>query len=262
MKEPRRGARFKSHRNGILRGSDGVMKFRKYGSENWLVLGLLGGSLLASCSGGGSNSAGGSGESSGSGGSSGSGSGGSAGSASGDSESSSGSILDVFESEPDAPTALVATLKTDGGALRTVQVGWGQSDGAEEYRIILSSTVGSGTLETTLAEGITGISRPVQVPAHKMRVSRIFVEACNTGGTDCVRSEAGATLAAESVNSLIGYFKSSAAGSGEKFGTDVALSADGKTLAVGVPEENGEGSSGTTLVDSGAVVVFRESEGI
>ena len=53
------------------------------------------------------------------------------------------------------------------------------------------------------------------------------------------------------------YLKANNAGFGDQFGTSVALSADGTTLAVGATEEDGEGA--TAVNAGGAVYIFTHS---
>lgn len=61
----------------------------------------------------------------------------------------------------------------------------------------------------------------------------------------------------------VAFIKASNAESMDYFGSSVSLSADGNTLAVGAPGEdgNGLGESDNSMVDSGAVYVFEHSNG-
>lgn len=88
--------------------------------------------------------------------------------------------------------------------------------------------------------------------------ARYVVAACNAGG--CTSSPEIA-VQREALDAGIGYVKSPAPGGGDLFGTAVALSADGKVLAVGAPAEDGSGSGVDPPIDeglntSGAVYVY------
>ncbi len=60
------------------------------------------------------------------------------------------------------------------------------------------------------------------------------------------------------------YIKAGNSGSGDNFGYSVALSGDGRTLAVGAPGEDSSGANGNddSATDSGAVYIFSNGAGI
>ncbi len=97
---------------------------------------------------------------------------------------------------------------------------------------------------------------------HTRLNAQYLVEACNTAG--CSAATAALT---PNITHAIGYFKASSPGSGDHFGTRVALSADGTTLAVSSYKEasNATGIDGdqtnNSAHDAGAVYVFTRSSG-
>ena len=88
--------------------------------------------------------------------------------------------------------------------------------------------------------------------------SQYILQSCNTQGC----TDSAAVSPAQSLVDAIGYFKASNSGLGDSFGQDVALSADGSTLAVSASWErsNATGINGDQNDDSagssGAVYVF------
>ena len=131
-------------------------------------------------------------------------------------------------------------------------------------------------------EGLPGsgqASVSLTVPVHLLPWGRggYLTEACDASST-CVAPPAGATqsLAQAVSHAVTGYFKAPVADAGDVFGTFVALSADGSTLAVGAPHED-SASTGTFVPNdepgsdyqpalesddvnaSGAVTVYRRT---
>ncbi|MEJ2766837.1 hypothetical protein VV869_23085 [Photobacterium sp. MCCC 1A19761] len=96
--------------------------------------------------------------------------------------------------------------------------------------------------------------------------SDYFISASD--GTHTARSNA-ESLTVDTANQMIGYFKTSKLGFYDQFGSSVALSDDGLTLAVGAPNESGGMAGiqfgtveeGQEAIASGAVYLFkRESD--
>lgn len=91
---------------------------------------------------------------------------------------------------------------------------------------------------------------------HTRLNAQYTVQACNSGG--CSASTAAIT---PSVNQAIGYFKASNTDAADNFGSSVALSADGSTLAVGAHQEQSHatginGNQNDNTGSSGAVYIF------
>jgi hypothetical protein len=66
------------------------------------------------------------------------------------------------------------------------------------------------------------------------------------------------TLSNYSITKAMEFVKASNTGRGDQFGFSTKLSADGKTLAVGAPDEDGDGS--VMAQDSGAVYLFAQGD--
>ena len=166
---------------------------------------------------------------------------------------------------PSAPELSVS------GDVKTLLFTWAESEGAEFYRLLEQNpAIGRyDQLGDDIPAGTLAARRAVAVHLFEWDETQYVIEACNSYG--CNRSEA--LDAKDYMLSAIGYFKASntevppASGVcysnlSDVFGS-VALSADGKTMAVGA---SGEDSSATgidgdqaddTACESGAVYVFR-----
>jgi hypothetical protein len=132
-------------------------------------------------------------------------------------------------------------------------------DVAEEsgYRLLEDPTGVSGYSEIALlAPDTIGVDLAQFLPARVN--ARYILRACNAYGcTDSTPVSVSGTLVA-----AIGYLKASNAGTLDLFGTGVAMSGDGNTLAVAAQSEdsNATGSGGNeadnSAANSGAVYVF------
>lgn len=153
---------------------------------------------------------------------------------------------------PAAPASL-----TMGYGVRTFSFTWSPSEGATSYKLFEDATGNSGFVE--VASGLTGTSLSIDLgPLHERVNARYAVQACNAqacgGYSPVVLPE---------INKAIGYFKASNVGSDE-FGTNVVLSADGRTLAVSARNEasdhrgvlQGDFTNNDLRPYSGAVYVF------
>ena len=112
----------------------------------------------------------------------------------------------------------------------------------------------------------------LEIPLHltDQVQARYQLVAIDTAGNELERSSE-LSLIQLNFDALVGYFKASNTSSLDQFGSAVALSADGKTLAVGAVNEssNVQGiTAGSTdeaddaASDSGAVYVFSNEDGI
>jgi hypothetical protein len=159
-----------------------------------------------------------------------------------------------------APAAPVASLSI---ALKRLNFSWTSVAGATSYRLFRNADGASGF--TQVGADIAPISTTVSldVPVHLVDWlnARYQVHACNQIG--CTPS---ADLSAMSgYQQAAGYFKASNTNSGDSFGGTVALSRDGRTMAVGAVEEdsasqmiNGD-QADNTASNAGAVYVFSRS---
>ncbi|MCC5795155.1 MAG: hypothetical protein JJT85_10550 [Chromatiales bacterium] len=163
---------------------------------------------------------------------------------------------------PDAPT-----LTLTPQSIKTFDFSWDEVSGATEYRLQESPDHGSGyNLVAEIAAGVTTLELEVFLPG---RINASYIlEACNSAG--CTESEV--VFVSGTLAEATGYFKASnknvSVGTGIQFGSSVAVSADGTTLAVGGPSEasTATGIDGVQQADVafgiGAVYVFSQSDGV
>ncbi|MCG8383428.1 MAG: FG-GAP repeat protein, partial [Gammaproteobacteria bacterium] len=124
--------------------------------------------------------------------------------------------------------------------------------GADYYKLLKNPDGASGFTQVGNNMSTTSADEAVAVHWHDWAQASYLLEACDAQD-NCLRSLPIGTGPA--MQDAIGYFKASstAAGApGYQFGTSTALSADGKTLAVGAPVEN---------ANTGAVSVFTLKDG-
>jgi hypothetical protein len=148
--------------------------------------------------------------------------------------------------------------------VKELQFSWSAVSGAAFYRVLENPDGVSGY--NLVANNITATSYKLTIPVHRRLNALYIVEACNVGG--CTGSNLQG-LGTDLVP-LIGYAKASNTGGsgsftspGDQFGTSVAVSGDGNTLAVGAPTEDSNGSSpgDNSATDAGAVYVFAKVAG-
>lgn len=151
---------------------------------------------------------------------------------------------------------------------KTVFYYWDNVAGATHYRLLQNFAGGDEFVQMgeeivpeqlsipPLGENITGVRYELTLHRHDWSGLRNRLEACNEN--QCVSSEP-VDFAAR-VPEAIGYFKASETGTYDHFGTAVALSGDGRTLAVGAPLEDGQ--SRDPERDIGAVYVYVREGGL
>jgi trimeric autotransporter adhesin len=161
-----------------------------------------------------------------------------------------------------APLPDVSALRITAQAAgpRSLALSWPQATGATFYRV--SQRTSNGAAFEVLADGLTATTQTVTAPAlHRTdwAALRYRVEACNEAGCAGVDSDSVIGLVA----GMTAYLKASNADAGDRFGSAVALSADGSTLAIGAEREDSDGSganpdteNNNDIDDSGAVYVF------
>jgi len=146
--------------------------------------------------------------------------------------------------------------------IKQFDFGWMAIADADHYQLLESATPGDPF--TQLGDDIVGESISLTMPLHLRHEASYMLRACNVIG--CTDSDPVSVVG--SLAEATGYFKASNTGSGDSFGTSVALSGDGNTLAVGASAESSSatGVDGNQADDSafqaGAVYVFvRDARG-
>jgi hypothetical protein len=149
------------------------------------------------------------------------------------------------------PGAFQAALFDDVVGMQFT-LAWNPSSGAARYRVSLKRTSATDfeLLNDNLSAATTEFHFDVGLVVE-WDAALFRVEACNALGCTAapdlpLQPERSALLSQKE------YLKSSMAKSGDFFGAAVATSADGNTLAVGAPMEDGDGST----PDSGTVRVY------
>lgn len=154
-----------------------------------------------------------------------------------------------------APPTVPALSMSYG--LKKLAFTWNAVSGANYYQLLENPDGVSGY--SAVGGQMTAMSYDHEVNLPNRINARYMLSACNAAG--CTDSNI-VLVDNALINSAIGYFKSSNPDAGDRFGTAVALSSDGRTLAVGA---NIEGSaagginsnqSDNSLPGAGAVYVF------
>ncbi|MBZ5709402.1 FG-GAP repeat protein [Nannocystis pusilla] len=155
---------------------------------------------------------------------------------------------------PDLPEA--AALQLGFSPIKRFDFSWSATVGATHYR--LRERLPGSADYVQLGEDIAGESIALEMPLH-LRIGASYVlQACNAGG--CTDSEPVDVV--DSMVEAVGYFKASNTDALDEFGRSLALSADGRTLAVAAMSEDSDatGVNGDEADDSldsaGAVYVF------
>jgi len=111
---------------------------------------------------------------------------------------------------------------------KTFRFSWQPSSGAEFYRILENSDGVSGFSQVSGDLDANASQYDHRVALHARMNARYIVQACNQNG--CVDSEE--ITVPDSLAQAVGYFKASDAEEQDIFGSRVALSPNGKTMAV------------------------------
>ena len=152
------------------------------------------------------------------------------------------------ETAPAAPNVSLAF------AIKQSQLSWPAVSGATHYRIWESPNESTDFTQVGGDQTSTSATRPLAL--HLQLNARYRVQACNTSGcTNSATVTVASQLTPTSLRLAVGYVKASNTAANDEFGTSVALSGDGNTLAVGAPGEDGSASN------SGGVYVFTRSGG-
>jgi hypothetical protein len=139
-------------------------------------------------------------------------------------------------------------------AIKQSQLTWPAVSGATHYRIWESPDDSTAFTQVGGDQTSTSTTRPLAL--HLQLNARYRVQACNTSGcTNSATVTVASQLTPTNLRLAVGYVKASNTAADDQFGSSVALSDDGNTLAVGAPGEDGSASN------SGAVYVFTRSGG-
>ena len=161
-------------------------------------------------------------------------------------------------SRPEVPQAFTLSPTAD----KRLHFSWQAARGASEYRLLEDVDGASGyrPLATLPADSTQYDSAPL-LPTRLN--ARYLLQACNPLGC----SDAQPSTLPDGLARSVDYFKASNSGARDLFGSRIALSARGDTLAVGAPDEDGSavGANGEQADEgarnSGAVYVFTRAEG-
>lgn len=155
------------------------------------------------------------------------------------------------------PPSTAATLALSFHATKTFRFTWTDVEGATHYKLLENADGNSGfsQINDDIGSGIQTYEHIV--PLYK-RVNALYVlQACNAAG--CVDSAAATTTG--TLGDAVGYIKPGNTNSILQFGT-VDLSADGNTLAVGVPLDGYDDATFVIGQSIGAVYIFVLKEGV
>ncbi|HRI07536.1 MAG TPA: DUF4215 domain-containing protein [Nannocystaceae bacterium] len=156
---------------------------------------------------------------------------------------------------------LTAALNLKFSQTKRFDFSWASVDGATHYKLL--ERVTANDPYTQIGGDIVGTSVSHTMPLHLRFGASYILKTCD--GNGCTNSAPVAVV--NSMASAVGYIKASNTGA-DQFGAAVALSADGKTLAVGAQEEDSaatgiDGDQADNSADNaGAVYVFVEVGGI
>jgi hypothetical protein len=157
-------------------------------------------------------------------------------------------LITITDDDVAAPTAPKAVLSS---AYKHLTIDWTAVPGATSYRLMKDDTGGTFTqIGTDLPASAHSTDVDVVVHKENWLSAKYAVAACNLAG--CTQSPA---LSAAGLSvPMIGYLKAPDAISYGNFGSAVALSADGNTLAVGA-----ERTADAVTPYSGSVLVYTRS---
>jgi len=152
---------------------------------------------------------------------------------------------------------------TVGANLKELLFDWEPVPGAVIYRLLQKTTSDPREYFAPISDRLrrTRAAIPISVHQQLWNTTRYIVLACNPAG--CTRSAE--VFPRDLMLDTIGYFKASNTGANDRFGRQVAASADGSTIAVSAEGEdsNATGMDGdqanNSAPNSGAVYVYRRS---
>lgn len=149
-------------------------------------------------------------------------------------------------------------------AFKKITFSWDSVDGADYYRLLEKAHAGEEFEQVGRDLESTSIGLTLDVPIHRLDWLNAEYKLQTCTNAEC--SESDAISVYSYMKRSIGYFKASNPESYDRFGR-VALSADGKTLAVAAPGDDSaakgiDGDDGDNSVSgSGAVYVYVRDDG-
>lgn len=167
-------------------------------------------------------------------------------------------LIRVVTVNPPAPEQAQVTVV---GAIKQLIFSWDEVTFTDFYRLLENPDGHSGFIQVgdDMPAGTLEATRDIAVHLFNWIDAQYQVEACNVTG--CTTS--GVVTATAVMLDTIGYFKASNTDAKDRFGWGVALSVDGRTLAVGARYESSaasgiNGDQANNLAErAGAVYVFR-----
>ncbi len=139
---------------------------------------------------------------------------------------------------------------------------WSDVANATYYRLLENpdGNTGFSPVSKNIPAGVGLFEHDVSLPLRPN--ARYILQSCNEGGCN----DAPAISVDGTLTAAIGYFKASNTGARDQFGYSVSLSANGNTLAVGAPAEDGsstgiDGGDNNSATNSGAVYLFVQADG-
>jgi trimeric autotransporter adhesin len=162
--------------------------------------------------------------------------------------------LTILDDDPPAAPVLSSVVAP---SMKVLGFEWPSVPGATHYRLLQDPDGRSGFSQVG-ADHAAGVDEAVlDIAVHRLDWANALyrLEACN--GPRC--SASAAVSVRDVMLQAIGYFKASNPQAGDVFGRAIALSADGRTLAVVAPGEDSgvrDDPSDNSAPSSGAVYVF------
>lgn len=224
-----------------------IDRFSPLIQRSTLLLSLLAGSLLLTACGGSSDKKS---------------------SASSSSSSVSSSLRSSFSpaSVPANGSGTWPSVKVEAQNPKQLTFQWSAVEGATYYKLFKHDKAVGGVTQVGGNLTTTQATDEIGVHVHDWVNNYYYVEACDAADVCNKRSDL--TFTATEMIKAIGYLKASNGESFDSFGWSIAISADGKTLAVGAPAEDSKaiGANGDQTnndsINSGAVYIFVKENGI
>ena len=156
------------------------------------------------------------------------------------------------------PTAPVLSLAV---AAKQLQFSWTATAGVDHYQLMSNPDGATGFAQTGDDIPAASTATTLEIAVHRLNWpnATYLLQACNKNN-QCSDSNTVSTL--DSMAQAIGYIKASNPDAYDNFGISVALSADGKTLAVGSFGEDSDATgidgdqTNNNLAGTGAVYVY------
>lgn len=219
-----------------------IVRIPRLLKHSTLLLAVLGSSLLLTACGGDSNK-----------------------NTSSTSSSSSSTSSHAFSSTPVTPplSGTWPDVKVSASGTKNLKFDWTAAPGATFYKLLKKADSNSTYVQVGSDFTGTSVSDPVSVHLTDWVNSRYKVQACNSNGCQ----DSTVVVVDSAMNTAITYMKASNTEPNDWFGWSIAISGDGKTMAVSAPAEasnakgvNGDQTSNTSPT-SGAVYVFAKVNG-